>query len=117
MEIFEFDRAERVVSTYGSVGLQVTRVAAGESVQLTCLTVEPGGVIGTHPAPVPQLFLVVAGEGWVAGQEGERVTVGAGQGVRWEVGEDHTSGTAVGFTALVVEGAALKLFEPEIPGV
>ena len=28
----------------------------------------------------------------------------------------HTSGTAVGFTAIAVEGAALALFEPEADG-
>lgn len=27
-------------------------------------------------------------------------------------GEDHTSGTDVGFTALAIEGASIELFEP-----
>lgn len=49
---------------------------------------------------VKQLFLVVSGAGW---------------GVRWDAGEDHTSGTEAGLTAIAVEGAALSLFEPETP--
>ncbi|WP_327071196.1 hypothetical protein [Kitasatospora sp. NBC_01302] len=116
MEIFAFERAERLITRFGSSGLHATRIAAGEgAVHLTCLRVEPGGIIGTHPAPVPQLLLFIAGEGWVAGPDGERIAIAAGQGVRWDQGEDHTSGTGTGFTAFAVEGAPLELFAPENP--
>jgi hypothetical protein len=88
LEIFQYDRDEKIIRRYGSAGLRATRVAAGEGpVHMTCLTVGPGGVIGTHPATASQLFLVVAGEGWVAGPDGK----------------------------LVVEGTPLALFEPEAP--
>jgi quercetin dioxygenase-like cupin family protein len=114
VEIFRFDRGERLVESYGSEGLRATRVAAGTGrVGVTCLAVAPGGVIGTHPATGAQLFMVIAGEGWVAGPDGERVPISAGWGVRWDAGEIHTSGTEPGFTALSVEGAPLSLFEPE----
>jgi quercetin dioxygenase-like cupin family protein len=114
VEIFRFDRGERVVQAYGSQGFRATRIAAGEGrVGLTCLSVEPGGVIGTHPATGAQLFLVVAGEGWVAGADGERVPIGAGWGVRWAAGEVHTSGSQTGLTALAVEGDPLELYAPE----
>jgi mannose-6-phosphate isomerase-like protein (cupin superfamily) len=114
MQIFRFDRGERVISRYDSAGLTATRIASGQGhVNLTCLTVEPGGTIGTHPAPGSQLFMIVTGEGWVAGPDGHQVSIGAGYGVRWDAGEVHTSGTAVGFTAIAVEGAPLALFEPE----
>jgi hypothetical protein len=116
MEIFQFDRAERIVRAHGSTGLHATRIAAGPGqVRLTCLSVEPGGVIGTHPATDAQLFLVIAGDGWTAGPDGERVPIAAGWGVRWEAGETHTSGTDTGLVALAVEGAPLDLFEPEGP--
>ncbi|MFF1903535.1 cupin domain-containing protein [Kitasatospora sp. NPDC058218] len=111
--MFRFDRAERVVDRFDSVGATATPVAAGEgTVHLTCLVIEPGGTIGAHPAPVAQLFLVIAGEGWVAGADGHRVPVSAGDGVRWEPGEGHTSGTATGLTALAVEGPSLLLATP-----
>lgn len=114
MEIFRFDRAERAIEQFGSVGASATRVAAGrESVHLACLTIEPGGIIGAHPAPVTQLFLVVAGEGWVAGPHGVRVPISAGSGVRWEPGEDHAAGSGTGLTALAVEGTALDLYVPQ----
>ena len=114
MEIFQFDRGERVVESYGSRGLRATRVAAGTGqVGLICLAVAPGGVIGSHRAGDAQLFLVIAGQGWAAGPDGERVPISAGWGVRWDAGEIHTSGTEVGFVALSVEGGPLDLFEPE----
>lgn len=117
MEIFQFDRGEKIIQRYGSEGLRATHIADGDGqVHLTCLTVEPGGVIGTHPATGVQLFLVIAGDGWTAGPDGERLQITAGWGVRWDAGENHTSGTESGFTALAIEGAALELAEPEAPG-
>jgi quercetin dioxygenase-like cupin family protein len=114
VEIFQFDRGERIIQSYGSEGLRATRVAAGTGqIRLTCLTLAPGGVIGTHPATDAQLFLVIAGQGWAAGPDGERVPVSAGWGVRWDAGETHTSGTQAGLIALAVEGSPLDLFEPE----
>jgi hypothetical protein len=116
MDIFRFDRAEKIVRRHGSEGLRVTRIAQGNGqLHLTCLTVEPGGVIGTHPAADTQLFLVITGEGWTAGPDGERVPIATGWGVRWDAGEDHTSGTETGLVALAIEGASLNLFEPENP--
>jgi hypothetical protein len=116
VEIFRFDRAEKIVRRHDSKGLRATRIADGEGqVHLTCLTVGPGGVIGTHPATDTQLFLVIAGEGWTAGPDGERVPITTGWGVRWNAGENHTSGTETGLVALAIEGASLDLFEPEAP--
>ncbi|HTS98553.1 MAG TPA: hypothetical protein VMI33_18235 [Streptosporangiaceae bacterium] len=114
MEIFRFDRGEKSISRYGSAGLVATRIAGGHGeVELTCLTVAARGTIGTHTAPVAQLFMIVAGEGWVAGPDGARVPIAAGYGVRWDAGEAHTSGTQTGFTAIAVEGAPLTLAKPE----
>ena len=116
MEIFRFDRGEKVIGNFGSKGLLATRIATSDGrVHLTCLTVEPGGVIGTHPATEAQLFLVIAGEGWITGPDGEQVPITTGWGVRWDAGENHTSGTETGLTALAIEGVTLDLFEPEMP--
>jgi hypothetical protein len=62
------------------------------------------------------MFLVIAGDGWIAGPEGTRIPVTTGQGVCWDRGEEHTSGTDNGLTALVVEGTPLRLFEPQEAG-
>lgn len=116
LETFRFDRAEKVVDRFDSVGATATRVAAGEGpIHLTGLTIEPGGTIGSHPAPVSQLFLVITGEGWVAGPDGRRIPVAAGDGVRWEPGEEHASSTTAGLAALALEVPSLDLFLPDLP--
>jgi hypothetical protein len=115
VEVFQFDRGERDISYHGSHGLTATRVAAGAGqVSVTCLNLGSGGLIGTHPASGTQFFLVISGAGWVAGNDGRRVPIGAGWGVRWEEGEEHTSGTDGGLVALAIEGAPLELFTPEV---
>ncbi|MGW5355231.1 hypothetical protein ACWERV_32520 [Streptomyces sp. NPDC004031] len=116
MEIFQFDRDERRISGHGSSGVVATRIAAGDgTVHLTYVKVEAGGTIGVHPAASPQMFLVVSGGGWVAGPDGIRIPVTAGQGVCWDESEEHASGTENGFTALAVEGLPLTVFSPETP--
>lgn len=116
MEIFQFDRDERHITRHESTGLLATRIATGDGpVHLTHLKVEAGGTIGTHPAPSPQMFLMITGDGWIAGPDGTRTPITAGQGVCWDQGEDHTSGTENGFTAIAIEGVPLTLFSPETP--
>jgi hypothetical protein len=114
MDIFRFDRDERVVGAHGSIGLRATRIASGDgAVAVTCLALRTGGIIGTHPTTGDQLFLVIAGSGWVAGTDGIRHPIQAGQCAHWTAGEVHTSGTDTSLTALAVEGSSLRLFEPE----
>ncbi len=111
MDVFRFDRDEKVIDHFGSNGLHATRIATGAGpVQLTCLRIGPGGVIGMHPATEAQLFLVVAGDGWATGPDGTRIPLTAGSGVRWEAGEDHMSGTESGLTAIAIEGPSLRVF-------
>ncbi len=116
MDVFTFARDERVVDQFGSTGVHATRIAAGAGpVHLTCLKVDPGGVIGMHPATEAQLFLVVAGDGWATGPDAMRIPLTAGWGVRWEAGEDHMSGTDTGLTAIAIDGPSLRVFAPDGP--
>ena len=113
MQIFTYDRDEHAVTGYGSIALHATRIAQfTEYARATCLAVGPGGLIGTHPAGSHQVLLIVAGSGWVAGGDGTRVPVTAGQGVCWEPGEEHTTGSETGLTAIALEGGPVAIFEP-----
>ena len=49
------------------------------------------------------------------GRTASEYPITAGWGVRWDAGEDHTTGTEAGMTVVTVEGQALDLFEPEAP--
>jgi quercetin dioxygenase-like cupin family protein len=71
------------------------------------IDVEPGGVVGRHPAVVAQLFVVVRGSGWVSGGDGGREEIASGEAVLWDAGEEHESGSEEGMTALVLEAESL----------
>lgn len=71
--------------------------------------------MGYHQATLPQLLLVVQGEGWVRTGDGGRVAVKAGDAVFWSAGEWHETGTETGLVALPVESEGLEpgRFMPE----
>jgi len=114
VEVFTFDRAEHEVTGDGSVGLHATRIAQfAATARATCLVLAPGGRIGTHPASSHQVLLIVAGSGWVAGNDEARVPVTAGRAAYWAPGELHTTGTDTGLTAIALEGGPVTILEPE----
>lgn len=62
-----------------------------------------------HPAVSEQVFLVLEGEGWVEGANGQRKKIRAGEAAYWRNGENHQSGSDRGLTALLIEGDHLAL--------
>ena len=62
-----------------------------------------GGEIGPHPAGFGQLFLVVTGSAWVAGADGVRRPVCAGQGAVIVRGEVHAKGSETGCSAVMIQ--------------
>jgi quercetin dioxygenase-like cupin family protein len=87
--------------------VSVARAASGAALNLIYLS--PGGGLGRHPAVARQLFVVVAGSGWVTGDDDDRIDIGAGRAALWEAGEEHESGTDVGMTVAVLEGPDLQV--------
>ena len=73
-------------------------------VRVQVIHLPPGGLIGRHVATVPQLFAVVAGTGWVSGEDAERRDIGPGYAALWAAGEDHEAHSDDGLTAVCVEG-------------
>jgi hypothetical protein len=102
-------QADQPVERYGSVGATFGRIAllAGSG-QVGCIRLEPGAVLGRHPAPVPQLFCVIDGEGYVSGADGTAHAIVAGQAALWEAEESHESVTETGMTVIVVELASIQ---------
>jgi quercetin dioxygenase-like cupin family protein len=98
---------EHPVGAFGSVGFSVSRLAAGENAVVTILRVAAGGVIGTHPAPVDQLLVVLDGSGEVRAGDGPWEPIGPGRAVLWAAGEEHTTRSALGLTAVTVESENL----------
>jgi quercetin dioxygenase-like cupin family protein len=97
----------RQLSSFGSSGAELLRAALVQEPQdgfaADVVRAAPGGVIGRHPTPLWQLFLVVSGSGWVTGASGDRRTLRPGEAALWSPGEDHASGSDDGLTAVVVQ--------------
>ena len=109
MKLVAFEPSSEI-TRHDSRGATIVGIArASGDVGVALLRLEPGGVLGRHPAVGPQLFLVVAGEGHVEGGEGERHAIGAGTAAFWSDGELHETTTETGLTAVIVEGESLEL--------
>ena len=78
---------------------------AGEA-HVHCVYFDAGGKICAHPTGFAQLFIVTEGEGWVAGADGKRVKLCAGQAAYFERGEMHAKGSDTGMAAVMVQSRA-----------
>ena len=105
MKILCFDdRFGRTIDDFGSTNVVFSRLARlTADAHISAMHVGPDGVIGYHQATLPQLFLVVQGDGWVRGRTAERTRIQAGQAIFWEAGEWHESGTETNMVAIVIE--------------
>jgi quercetin dioxygenase-like cupin family protein len=114
MEILRFDAA--LAERIGRRPYEVKRaasikVADGEGeVHAYVVYFEPGGEIGPHEAGFSQILFAIAGNGWVAGEDGERVSLAEGEAAFIHRGEIHSKGSETGMTALMVQVRDLTLF-------
>lgn len=105
MRLFRFDEEVSVpVADFGS-SFRVSRlIGPGSSVAAQVVYLPANGLIGRHTTVSQQLLAVMAGEGWVSGQDGDRRGIRAGWAALWEAGEDHAAGSDRGLTAISIEG-------------
>jgi GrpB-like predicted nucleotidyltransferase (UPF0157 family) len=105
VRIVRFDEEVSIpVSQFGS-RFRIGPLTGDRSrVRVQIMHLPAGGLIGRHPTGVRQLFAVVAGSGWVSGQDGVRRPITDGYAALWEPGEEHDAGSGPGLTAVCVEG-------------
>lgn len=110
MKLIEFSQHfAQPIELFESLSASSVHLAdgAGEA-HVYCVYFGPGGKIGEHQARFGQLFLVVNGEGWAAGEDGHRVELSAGRGVYFERGELHSKGSETGMTVIMVQVSDLE---------
>jgi quercetin dioxygenase-like cupin family protein len=92
------------ISVYESHGAFALPLGEGRGEgHVYCVRIEPGGDIGSHESGFGQLFLVVAGSGWVSGPDGVPRPLGVGRGAYIARGEVHAKGSDTGMTAIMVQ--------------
>ncbi|MCK8490190.1 cupin domain-containing protein [Paenibacillus sp. MBLB2552] len=113
MKLFRFDESVgRKIDKFGSKNIIITPIIKIlerhiDIIQVSSMHMNPEGLIWGHEAPVPQLFIVVAGEGFISGRDKVRVPIQAGQVAFWESGEWHEVVTDKGMNAIVIESDQL----------
>lgn len=108
MEIFTFAKhAGRGITQFDSTFIMTKIVNTESRVHISCMHLDKGGIVGFHPAGVPQLLLVVQGAGRVRANEGY-IEVGPGDAVFWNRGEGHETISEKGMMAIVLEAETLE---------
>lgn len=108
MKIFRFDKNMGEHITKFQSNFIMTKILKTTSpTHIGCMYLEANGIIGYHDAVVPQILLVVHGEGWVTGGNNQKVKIKEGEAVFWDKGEGHETRTETGLSAIVIESQEL----------
>lgn len=91
----------REIEHFGSVGFTHTRVARGETFQISLVTLD--GRIGGHEAASRQLLVVLAGHVMCTTRD-DAEDLGVGGAVEWQEGEWHETRSLEESKLLIVEG-------------
>lgn len=109
MRIYRFDAdVGRTIDAFDSVNFALSKIVRLDSdAHVSCAYLGPNGGIGYHQAVVPQLLLIMQGEGWVRDEASDRIPIKVGQAVFWEKDEWHETGAGAGLMAIIIESETL----------
>ena len=109
MEFYKFsqDTGKRI-SKFNSNFIMSRVIQTDKASNIGCMHLEENGIVGYHQAVVPQLLLVMNGEGYVRNDEVQNIKVQPGDAVFWEKDEWHETKTDKGLTAIVIESSELN---------
>lgn len=111
MKIFRTaDVNGKEISQYNSNMLMRKILMTDAPTHIAIIELGVDGIVGYHEAAVPQLLIVLDGEGKVRTGNESGINVKAGDIVFWDKGEEHETESAEGMTALVVESQGLEPF-------
>ncbi len=109
MKLYQFTKETGKKITKFDSGFVMSRITQTEkAVHIGCVHLDVDGVIGYHQAVVPQLLVIVNGEGFVRGEADTAIKVQSGDAVFWDQDEWHETRTDTGLTAIVIESEELS---------
>ncbi len=98
------------IAAFGSRVADAVELAAGAGgAHVHLVRFGSEGEIGPHEAGFGQLFVVLSGDGWVAGPDGRRLPITAGEVAYVRRGEVHSKGATRAMTACIVQVRDLEL--------
>ncbi|MEK3995401.1 cupin [Psychrobacillus sp. FSL K6-2365] len=115
MEFYNFSKdSGKKVSGFDSNFIMSRVIQTDNVTNIGCMHLDENGIVGYHQAVVPQLLVVITGEGYVRNDREEYFRVQSGDAVFWEKDEWHETKSDNGLTAIVIESAELNpsLFMP-----
>ncbi|MEZ7171186.1 cupin [Sporosarcina sp. OR05] len=108
MKIIRLDEIQgKSISQYDSNFIMRKILMTDKNAHVGMMQLDEGGIVGYHDATVPQLLIILDGEGWVRSGEDEKVKVVVGDVVLWEKGEGHETTSDQGMKAIVIESEGL----------
>ncbi|MGM2769990.1 cupin [Bacillus sp. PGP15] len=109
MEIYQFKKeGGKKITKFNSDFIMARIISTQKAAHIGCMHLEENGIIGYHQAVIPQLLLIVNGEGFVRGENEEFIKVQSGDAVFWEKNEWHETKTDIGLIAIVIESEELN---------
>ncbi|WP_458124448.1 cupin [Paenibacillus sp. Z3-2] len=108
MRIFQFKQESGKRITKFESNFVMSRITqTHKEAHIGCMHLDKDGEIGYHQAVVPQLLLIVNGEGWVRGETNEYIKIHCAEAVLWDKHEWHETKTETGLMAIVIESEEL----------
>jgi quercetin dioxygenase-like cupin family protein len=109
MEFYSFKKENGIkIIKFDSDFVMSRIVRTTNATHIGFMYLEQNGTIGYHQATMPQLLLIMSGEGFVRGEAEEYYKVQPGDAVFWIKGEWHETKTDSGITAVVIESEELN---------
>lgn len=110
MRVFRLDEIiGKHITQYGSDFIMRKVSMTNHPSHVGIMELKVNGQVGYHEATVPQLLIILEGEGWVRGAVEAKVKVKTGDVVLWEKGEGHETTTAGGMKAIVIESEGVHI--------
>ena len=108
MEFYKFNKESgKKISNFNSDFIMSRIIQTDKPSNIGCMHLDENGIVGYHQAVVPQLLLILNGEGYVRNENDKYFKVEPGDAVFWDKEEWHETKTNVGLTAIVIESEEL----------